>query len=52
MKYALVYDVNGRDAIFGYTECLDLKQLAQLCENAIFDGIDIFHIIVTGRRTA
>lgn len=52
MKYALVYDLNGQDEIFGYTECLDARQLAQLCENAIFDGIDIFHIIVTGRRTA
>lgn len=32
MKYALVYDVGGSDAIYGNTECLDLKQLAQLCE--------------------
>lgn len=52
MKYALVYDVGGSDAIYGNTECLDLRQLAQLCENAIYDGIDIFRIIVIGRRTA
>ena len=49
MKYALVYDVNGTEAYFGFTECLDLEQLKTLCQNAIDDGIDIFRVVVAGR---
>lgn len=52
MKYVLLYDVNGSEQAFGYTESLDLSQLATLCENAIFDGIDIFRVTVAGRATA
>ena len=46
MKYALVYDANGSEQTFGYTDCLDLGQLLKLCENAISDGIDLFRIVV------
>lgn len=46
MKYALVYDMNGSEQTFGYTDCLDLGQLLKLCENAINDGIDLFRIVL------
>ena len=44
MKYALVYDGNGKEQYYGFTEVLDLEQLSQLCQNAIDDGIDLFRI--------
>ena len=52
MKYALVYDVGGSDAYFGFTEVLDLEQLSQLCQNAIDNGIDLFWIVIFGRAAA
>lgn len=52
MKYALVYDGNGKEQYYGFTEVLDLEQLSQLCQNAIDDGIDLFRIVIFGRATA
>lgn len=49
MKYVLLYDVNGIETYYGFTERLDLNQLLQLIENAVSEGIDIFRISVFGR---
>ncbi len=51
MKYALIYDGNGKEQYYGFTEVLDLEQLSQLCQNAIDDGIDLFRIVIFGRAT-